>query len=239
MSDNNYKCKYSLYHDKPVKNNEPSSNNGWLYTSMAMLLGVQELDMVHFMQLRDTYNECLNTNMNRLYFINRLPNKAHPPISRDEVIGLTFLGSNLPHILMHNKWYMFRTHKIIWHGLIDQLRAIWSMRNEHRNYFWQNGVDAAYPIAMRIWWHDRYYMKKVMAIRPTIFEFICFYIYAFSIVKSGSAGEKNLLTIQLADVASKGSWLAESLLNNIDVRANIREYFGTDHIFYKKMRYYE
>jgi hypothetical protein len=92
---------------------------------------------------------------------------------------------------------------------------------------------------MRIWWHDRYYIKKVMAITPNILEFICFYIYAFLTIKKGSAGEKNLLTIQLADIGAKGSWLAEALLNHIDVRENIREYFGEDHIFYKKMRYYE
>lgn len=234
---NNYKCKYGLYHDKPVKDDEPSSNNGWLYTAMAMLLGVQELDTVHFMQLRDTYEECLNDNTNRLYFIYRLPNKVHPPISRDEVVGLTFLGSSLPHLLLQNKWYMFRTHKIIWHSLIDQLKAIWSIRDQHRNYFWQNNLDEAYPIAMRLWWHDRYYIKKVMGIRPNPLEFILFYLYAFSVIKKGSAGEKNLLTVQLADIGAKGGWIAKEMLNHIDVRENIKEYFGEDHIFYKKMRF--
>ena len=78
---------------------------------------------------------------------------------------------------------------------------------------------------MKIWHHDRYYINKMQNKRPTILEFIAFYLHAAYTVKNGSPGQLNLLWLQLHDLKSK------ILILLIDRKKNFLEYFDKDHPF--------
>ena len=81
-----YQDKWTRYHHKPVKDGEPASNNGWIYTSVARKLG--------FKFDRDKLQECYNLCETETVPIKvkRSPDQRFPPLSKDEVIGLISLG---------------------------------------------------------------------------------------------------------------------------------------------------
>jgi len=215
--ENNYVCKYGLYHDKPVNNMEPRSNNGWIYTAYKKKLFI--LLYSQRQKIKSAYESCVVTAMTDSdYCIYRLPGKKYPPISRDEIIGMYSLGFDP---LKNYGWAMYReTHKPDYWLAI---KTLWRIRKEHRNYFWEQHQWEAYPIAMKLWWHDRYYINKMQNKKCSIWQYICFKAYQYSITLKGTAGEKNLLALQLDDLGMDNSYL--------DIKRNLLEYFGPDHIF--------
>tara|TARA_R110000868_G_C10972634_1_gene770661 strand:- start:37363 stop:38031 length:669 start_codon:yes stop_codon:yes gene_type:complete len=217
--DSKYNCKYGLFHDRPCIDNQPSSNNGWIYTAISKYALNVEYDKADF---KDLYYSCsLN---DQLYIITRLPGKILPPISRDEVIGMVSLGQPIHIKLILNKWNMYSYQMLENIPFLDTLKTIWKIRNKHRNFFWENEILEAYPIAMKLFPHDRYYIKKMKGYTPKALEFFLFYIYAFSIIINGSPGEQNLLYLQLRDL---GSYLYKF----IPFKKNLMEYFREEHIF--------
>jgi len=214
-----YICKYGLFHDQPCIDNEPKSNNGWIYTAMSKYVLNTEYDTVDFYPL---FKKCFNI-YNTIYYIDRLPGKEYPPISRDEIIGMASMGQPIAEILDQYGWRMYKLD-LSMIPLSDTIKTLWNIRKKHRNYFWQNEILDAYPVAMRLFWHDRYYIKKVSNMKPTVFEFIMFYLYAWAIIANGSSGEQNLLYLQLRDI---GSYLYKF----IPYKENLLEYFGAGHIF--------
>ena len=213
-----YKCKYGLYHDKEVVNNEPRSNNGWIYTAYANKLDLHLDRRV----IVSTYAKCYETS-DTLYPIYRLPGKKHPVISRDEIIGmyslwLSPLGPNSYFMFTPRKDYTFKDY-------IKAIVELYRIRNKHRNYFWEQELLTVYPIAMKLWWHDRYYIDSMRGKKFVLFNWFMFQVYALATILQDNLSAKNVLTLQLEDLNSK-FWIF-----TIDKKANYLKYFGVEHIF--------
>lgn len=221
----NYVCENGFFHDRPSVDRKPSSNNGWIYTAMSKYALKLSFDKEDFLPI---FKRCFNTKSS-LYMINRLPGMDSPPISRDEIIGMASLKMPIAQILADNNFKMYKD--ILGEiPLIDTFKVLWKMRKEHRNHFWQNEILEAYPVAMRLFWHDRYYLKKVSGMKANILEFFMFYLYAWAIIANGGPGEQNLLYLQLKDI---GSYLTIF----IPYERNLLDYFGKEHIFSRQNPY--
>ena len=124
-------------------------------------------------------------------------------------------------------WYMYRENRLIADHLFTYLKAIkalWKIRKEHRNYFWENQIMDAYPIAMKLWWHDRYYINTVAGWGFNPFYWLWFQIYALvTILQKDNISAQNILWLQLKDIKSS-FWI-----KFIDYKKNFEEYFPSDH----------
>lgn len=219
MENNSFICKHGLFHDKPVFDGEPSSNNGWIYTAYAKALG-------HILPQGTHYdNLFLMCQVKRGDFIaNRLPNKTEPPISRDEVIGMAALHTNVIMSLWLTDFSMTRrcVDRISWW---KSLKALWKIRNEHRNYVWENKVYDGYKIAFKLMPHDVFYIKNEYGIKPKFYEWLLFQLYALSTILQNNISAKNVLWLQLYNMHSI-FWI-----RFINQPKNFKKYFGTTHIF--------
>lgn len=147
---NNYVDKYGMYHDRPCKNGEPSSNNGWIYTAYAFKLGlIVDRDLVAV-----TFSKCVIPKDNHLI---RTPYRDCPPISRDEILGMAALGFLKPNHL--NGW-SFSPFKLPKFSLIKTIKQFLELRGKHRNYFWQNNMDQIYRFAFSVPLQDRHFILK-------------------------------------------------------------------------------
>lgn len=220
MSENKYVCKYGLYHHKPVIDEEPSSNNGWIYTAYAVYSG---LDYSLF-ELRNVFRQCLkNTD---IYLINRLPNKSYPPISRDELIGMTYLDAYTFNVINNNN-YKLHDINLVNPSFVrivkDSAKALMHyIVNQDRNYFWKARLFGVYPIAMSISYADRYSIKKHISKKTNIVEFIAFYLYAFKTLIHSKNYEKSVLFIQLIMINSK-------LVRYLSFKELMKNEFPKDH----------
>jgi hypothetical protein len=213
-----------MYHDKEVKNGEPSSNNGWLYSALGCAIGKE----THFLALQRTFSMCFYFNEDGFYVV-RLPMKFEPPFSRDEAIGMVSLFPEFAEALIGNDFYYLGSKPKKLPSLWNQLKAVYSLKGKHRNFVWENDppVYAAYPIVFRLWWNDRYYVKKTLKKRVTIFEWLFFHVGAVQTILYGTAGLENILWLQLKDLDSK------FLTKFIDQKQNFIEYFKNEHVFNK------
>jgi len=154
---NNYYDKWGRLHDKPCKDGEPSSNNGWIYTAYAMKLGIP-LD--HHL-LKHTARQCVqqDEHTGHLYYV-RSPFKDLPPMSRDEILGLAQLGRLKPSVL---KGWNFSPYPIPRFNLIKLVQQLWQLRpslKRHRNYFWENNLDQMYRFAFSVPLVDRHFILQ-------------------------------------------------------------------------------
>lgn len=223
-----YICKFGLYHDKPCKNSQPSSNNGWLYTALSKYALSQKYEKSDFMDLFEscfTSGKHYKLDREKLYYINRLPGKIYPPVSRDEIIGQVSLGLPIENMLiLAAGWKLYNPHFIGHYPLWISIKALWKIRNKHRNTFWQESIYPAFPLAMNILWHDRYYICHMRGFNWNLKYFLAFYLYALTTAIKGSPGEKNILYLQLRDMKNP-------LYKLINFKSNLLKYFGSSHIF--------
>ena len=217
-----YRCKYGLYHDKPTINNEPSSNNGWIYTAYASNLGLEVPEYIELLQLR--HDSMVDPKEG--FWINRLPGLIDPPISHDEIVGMISLGVLDADELKSRNWSM-TTVSSDEYSLLSQLKAVWSLRGQHRNYVHYEAVLEAYPIVFRILPHLRYYSKKLNGKRPTILEWFAFNtsILLDLLQPSAWASTHNLSTLMLEDL---DSWF---WIRFYDKKENYMDYFRDGHPF--------
>lgn len=218
-----YICKYGLWHDKKCTNKDPSSNNGWIYTAYAFHLGL--VNSFDICVLHNIYSQCLLLD-HPLYWVTRLPQKYKPPISRDEILGMIMLGV-LPYekIARHN-FFMINS-SFMRKNILKTLKAVWSLRNKHRNYVWENHVYYAYPVVFRLWFHDRYFIKKSYGKSVSILETIFWYLYLSLTYIKQDPGQMNMAYFQLKHLGSR-FWII--LFNHVQ---SIENYFGKEHIFYQ------
>ena len=227
MSD--YKCKYGLYHDKPVINNEPRSNNGWIYSAYSKYLIPESLDQNltyrTFQQCVIKYNPVM---------INRLPNKDLPPLSKDEVIGMVSLGllknddlekSHYNFCNINNQFNRKLSFKSVWKAA----KILYSIKDEHRNYVWNNGMVDAYPLSFRLPPEDIYYVKNYNGVSASIFESVAFYLNAIMTIRKGDKSSRMLLWLKLEDM---NHWLKRF----VNKDKWVRDYFGPDHDFVKALK---
>lgn len=118
---------WGRYHDKQCTDGKPSSNNGWLYTAYAHRLGIK-LDDVGLM---NCYLLCCVGD-----HVNRSPDKAEPPMSRDEVLGITTLIT-----MSFLVGWSFSPYPIPKFSLSGTGMALYRMMGAHRNALWDNGGE--------------------------------------------------------------------------------------------------
>ena len=218
MSD--YICKYGLYHDKACQNGEPSSNNGWIYTAYAYALGVNVYTKLN---PRKIILDCFNFD-HEDFILNRLPNKTYPPLSKDELIGMVTIYPDFRFwkSFHYTGWKYFREWQKT--SLLEQLKAVWSLRNKHRNFVWKNNVRNAYPIVFRLGPSDRYYVKNVLRQQTSLFETLAFYMSTIAIALGSNTSAKNLRWLQLYMLGSTWCYMFKQ-------KENFMEYFGAKHPF--------
>lgn len=228
---NEYVCNLGLWHDKKCINGRSSSNNGWIYTAYAKMLGFH----VNPINLKNFYNLCkIEVNENR-FDMNRLPNKHEPPMSRDEIIGMASLGVLQWEMLESNHWvfkgrgekFEAKHVKKFLEGLAAlALKSFFTRKKIHRNDFWKKNMKSMYQIAFRLAPHDVYYIKKLNGDKPNKIECTFWKLYVENTLKHGSESEQNILTLQLYD-------LRDRKLKKINRVMNYMNYFGREHPFYK------
>ena len=221
-----YRCKYGLYHHKPVTNDMPSSNNGWIYTAYAKRLGlkVPSADDLGILAIKSM------NNTQEGFWTNRLPDMQDPVISHDEILGMLSLGVISDRHLELRNWSM-TTVSDSKYSIIEQIKGLWSLRGQHRTYVHRHPVEAAYPIVFKLGPHIRYYAKKLNGKRPSILEWAAFNagIFLDLVQPSAWASTHNLSTLMLEDLESK-FWI-----KFYNKKKNYDDYFQDGHVFREKL----
>lgn len=140
----NYIDKYGRIHEKENK----LSNNGWIYSAYAQKAGLI-IDITHA-HMYDCYQ-----NFERHPYI-----VSNPPISRDEILGLSyFLPNSMCKKLLERNWDFCPYDKPRFNliKLINQLKECYG---KNRNYFWKNDKSQIYHIAFKVPLQDRHYILK-------------------------------------------------------------------------------
>jgi len=221
---NEYTCKYSLYHDKKVVGNEPRSNNGWLYSSIAKELGLP----IDIEKLNDVSKACIPDD-DWLYLLYRLPNKRLPPFSRDELVGQACLGVLDVEMLAENDWNVCKFRNLPAYSIKETFEALLYLKDKHRNTIWLEEVFEAYKFVFSVSPADRYFLKRVYKKPTSFFEITMFILYVASTMIAGGNGELNILWVQLRKLESK------LFIHLINYKKSILGYFGPYHIFTKKV----
>lgn len=144
---------YGRLHHKPCINGVPSSNNGWIYTAYMNKLNPAQLDQN---SLEQCFNMCLiKDDRDKRSFLIRTPNKDLPPISRDEILGMSALGFLKPEHL--NGWN-FSPYPLPKFNLFKTISQFIELIGEHRNYLWQNYMDHTFRFAFSVPLSDRHFI---------------------------------------------------------------------------------
>lgn len=169
-----YVDEYGRLHHKPITTSNPvPSNNGWVYTAFFAKAGGQ----IKAACLKVCYELCKATGA-----LLRSPGKYDPPISRDEILGLSALKLLKPEDI---KDWNFSPYKLPKFNLFSLLKQLWELRPtiikvitglsgkekspftfkyelvwKHRNYFWENDLDQIYRFAFKVPVSDRHFLLK-------------------------------------------------------------------------------
>lgn len=227
-----YQDKWTRWHDRPCENEEPRSNNGWIYTAYAahLMKGKNAFD---FKMLQKCYSGCNRTIFSSNMKIDRSPGQIHPPISKDEIIGLSSLGMLNVQSLINSHWNFCNldeyekeplTIKKAWIAV----KSLWKIRKEHRNHLWQNQMTETYCLAFRLMPWDTYYIKKDWGFETSIFEWFCFYLNFVVAMLNGSKSSRMLMWLRLKDLGGH-----KLLLKILNEKKAVETYFGKEHDFYK------
>lgn len=150
----NYIDNYGRIHKKKDK----LSNNGWIYSAVAIKLGYKlNLNL-------NAAQDCLNQLERHPY------STTKPPISRDEILGLHYIlkpkkvsMSFIPKSMKKPKFNFMQFFK--------QLKELIKNKDD-RNYFWQNELDQMYTIAFTVPLTDRHFLLKQAGKYNLIYHFI-------------------------------------------------------------------
>ncbi len=201
----NYVDKFGRWHDKPCRKEEPSSNNGWIYTAVARKLNIK----LETTKIQYCFYQCFMENK-----ILRSPGKEDPPISRDEILGMIYLKLMSCEDLKKRGW-SFSPYIIPKFNLIQSIKAFMRLKGKHRNAVWENGGEPhAWRFAFSVPLHDRAwilrYCGRCVPVHLLIYE------YFSKLVRSGDRSS-NLIY-----------WIKYS--NKVDLKV-IQDYLGIDHPF--------
>jgi hypothetical protein len=225
----NYQDKWSRWHHKPTDGINPSSNNGWVYTAYASKILPSSIDMN---KLFTCYREC--TRSLSPIKIDRSPNLSHPPLSKDEVIGLVSLGFLTDYNLKSSSYNFCNLEssfirKLSLSSFICGLKSLWKIRKEHRNYAWQQNIVETYPLLFKLMPWDIYYVKKYYNKKTSLFQKIMFYLNFISVIMGNNNSTKMMLWLQLED-------LNHPLKKIIPYTDYIVSYFGEFHPLSNKIK---
>lgn len=148
---------FGQFHNQPVtESNLIPSNDGFIHTAYAKKAGFP----MYSYGLNFLYDNCLKSGK----LFRRLPDKDTPPISRDVILGTSYLGllkqdhlqgwSFSPKELP--KFSLFKLFKQLWELKPDLLNG--KLTFKHRNYFWKNNLDQIYRFAFSVPLQDRKFL---------------------------------------------------------------------------------
>jgi hypothetical protein len=144
----NYIDKYGRIHDAPSMNGESSSDNGWLYSAVAKRAGFP-------LQLNQDVAQHAAETLQR--HPPTVTNRPFVPISRDEILGLAYLGYLKPH---HLEGWNFSPEPLPRFNPIKLIQQLWRIRKEHRTYFWRNGLTQVNHVAYMVPLQDRHFLLQ-------------------------------------------------------------------------------
>ena len=232
---NNYICEYGFVHDKPCIDQKSSSNNGWIYTAYLNQFKAIE----NKSELYKVWQESRpNVEENYQWLIKRRPDLLEPPISRDEIIGMVSLGAiNIAsyQAVLNANWSWINYPEVFkdqeYPGLWTQIKAVFSLKDQHRNYVWRQEIYNAYPIVFKLAPHDVYYLQRSIGLETSVFGFFMFSVYAIqTILAKDNNSARNILWLQLKDLKSK------ILVKFVNHKKSFGEYFPKDHPVNKIIR---
>lgn len=225
---NNYQDKYTMYHDKPTTLGNPSSNNGWIYTSYSKYLAPNTIDKY---LINKRFIDCIGDFYE--FRINRLPNKPYPPFSKDELIGCISLGLINIKALESVHWNFcnldYKKEPLTLRKALKAAKILFDIRNEHRNYVWENNLTDAYCLAFYTPLEVQYYIKKMFGKKPNLFNKAAFYINLISCLTKADKSSRMLMLQMLSD-------LDHFALKFINKDKWVRDYFPEDHPFVQNLK---
>lgn len=167
----NYFDKYGRLHHKICIDGEPSGNNGWIFSAYYEKAG-GKLD---FILLYECFKDCVKQHPSGQFYTIRSPDKLTPPQSRDELLGLAYLGFLKP---SHLNGWNFSPFPLPRFSIIKLVKQLWELRPDvyfygrnfgktklnvewkHRNHFWQNNLDQIYRFAFSVPLQDRAFLLE-------------------------------------------------------------------------------
>ena len=222
-----YQDIYTRYHDKETTNGSISSNNGFIYSAYAKYLAPDTMDHEKLVQC---YNKCFRNGLPLK--IDRSPNKPIPPFSKDEAIGAVSLGLLNDKELEASHWNFcnleYTPRKLTFKSVFTAIKALYKIRNEHRNYVWQNEVKEGYALAFYLAPFDQYYVKRFYGKSTSLLQTVAFYLNFISTFYKGNKSVRMMLMLQCMD-------MNHFLLRFIPKDKWVKAYFSEDHPFVKNL----
>jgi hypothetical protein len=178
------------------------------------------------------------------YKVYRSPYKNSPPLSFDEVVGLSSLNLLNYKALKASYWQYnsnpgkpIPLYKINWFKAVFEL---YRLKDKHRNEVWINShlypnvnilnfrlkPDYTYYLKML------YYNRGIEKSKPSLIHKLYFYMATYISLKSNRTSTKNIRWVMLKDLKMEDSFLYDM----IDIKTQIRDYFGNHHIFNLKVQ---
>lgn len=224
-----YQDKWTRWHNAAATpSKEYPSNNGWIYTAYSKYLAPETTS---FEKLTECFDRCC-VSSNRF---NRSPGQMHPPLSKDELIGMVSCGV----YNANDVWWLAKENwnfcNLLWEKVpmslgvfFKALKALWKIRKEHRNHVWQNHVYDAFPLAFQLSLPHRYYVKKVRSYETTIWEWLAFNINYHIVKWRGAKYSRMILWLELKDMNDKRA-------DKLPWKNWVRDYFKESHPFVKRL----
>jgi hypothetical protein len=170
---NSYQDQWGRYHDKPCKDGEPSSGNGWIYSAYAAKAGLPLNDTL----LNECFRDCIAKREDGKVCFTRHPEGrfTEVPISRDEILGMAALG-----LLRkgHLNGWSFSPYPLPRFRLIMLIKQAKEAYGKHRNYLWLNGLQQLYRFAYSVPLQDRYFLLTNSNIESNVVAKAFYWAYA-------------------------------------------------------------
>lgn len=149
----NYFDRWGRLHDKPCINEQPSSNNGWIYSAYYQKAGGK----LNLTLLYECFKDCVRQGATGQLYTIRSPDKLEPPQSRDEILGTAAIGLLQPR---HLDDWSFSPYPIPKFSIVKLVQQAYELNGKHRNYFWQNKLDQIYRFAFSVPLQDRAFLLE-------------------------------------------------------------------------------
>ena len=144
------------------------------------------------------------------------------------MVGMVSLGLLKRSKLVNSHWNFcnleYEPEKLTFSSVVKAVKALWKIRNEHRNYVWKQGIEEAYSLAFYLPPQYQYYVNKYKGYKPTIFQTLAFYINILTTYFGKNKSTKMILWLMLED-------LKHPLRRLIPRNKWLLAYFGSDHPF--------
>lgn len=224
-----YQDKWTRWHHKPTNGFDPSSNNGWIYTAYAKYLFPGSVDK---QKLLRCYINCMISS--DPVMINRSPGQTTPPFSKDEVLGCVSLGLLTNNELEHSHYNFCNLRadfprKLTLKSIYKAAKALFKIKDEHRNYVWQNDIVEAYPLAFRLPPEDIYYVRRFYGKRAGIFNTVMFHLNALQTIKNGNKSARMMLWLKIKDLEMEETYIGKKVMKL--EKQWVEDYFDKNHPF--------